>query len=94
MLPPLYIIPFLLNVTYVDVTKPFVCFCFLIISLRARSRSSHVTVLSARVKASLPAGRAGDGLCVAQRGHSPIVRGHKGPAGAGGDVLAITHQHG
>lgn len=51
-------------------------------------------LLSARVKASLPAERAGDGLCVAQRGHSPVVRGYRGPVGVGGNVLAITHQHG
>lgn len=79
MLPPLFIIPFLLNVMYVDVTKPFfVRFLkFLIISLRVGSRSSDVTVLSARVKTSLPAERAVDGLYVAQRGHSPAVRGQR-----------------
>lgn len=92
MLPPLFIIPFLLNVTYVDVTKPFfVRFLkFLIISLRVGSRSSHVTMLSARVKTSLPAERAVDGLYVAQRGHGPVVRGHRGPPGTDGNVLAIT----
>lgn len=51
-------------------------------------------LLSARVKVSLPAERAGGGFCVAERGHSPIVRGHRGPAGIGGNVLAITHQQG
>lgn len=51
-------------------------------------------VLNARVKTSLPAERAGDGFYVAQRENSPVVRGDKGPPGAGGNVLAITHQHG
>lgn len=50
-------------------------------------------VLSGRVKVSIPAVRAGDELCVVQRGHSPSIRGHRGPAGAGGNVLALTHHH-